>query len=167
MSLLDTFKNVFVAPVEEDYEDDEMEMNEEEYVEEEPKKFGFAPFTMKRSEPAVEESRPAARPAESDRSNTIHARGQLHVVLVKPSHFEEVRGIADQMIDNNTVLLNMENADDAEARRMVDFLSGVIYARGGKAQKHGRKTVILAPKGVELHGESIYAEMDVSAESMF
>ncbi len=172
MSLTDTIKNIFVAPDEgSDYEE-ETQLNEEELEEEqeeEPKKFSFSGLGISRHEKEAPAAEPKVAPKNMDNERTMNIRtsGQLRVILVKPTHFDEAKAIADQMIDNNTILLNLENADDAEARRLIDFLSGVVYARKGKIQPHGRKTVILAPNGVEIMGDNFFHSMDSSADPIF
>ena len=170
MRFTDTIKNIFVAPGEDDYEE-ETELNEAEAAEEEAapesKKFSFAGFgSSKRETEAAPEPKAPAKTMDAERTMNIRTTGQLRVILVKPTRFDEAKSIADQMIDNNTILLNLENAEEGEARRLVDFLSGVVYARKGKIQPHGRKTVILAPNGVEIKGDSVYHSID-STDSVF
>ena len=68
----------------------------------------------------------------------IHATTQLKVVLVK-----------------RTVVVNMENTDPDTARRLLDFVSGVAYATGGKVKRVAAKTYIATPYSVDLMGDLI------------
>lgn len=172
MSFADTIKNIFVAPnMDEDYETEEelTEASGEEPAEEPSHKFNFSGFNFKKNTeeaqaPAKEKA--ASTASEPERTMNIRSSSQLRVVLVKPATFDEGKEIADQLLENNTVLLNLENADKDEARRLLDFLMGVVYAQKGKVQPHGKKTVILAPNGVEIKNENLYNPTDSDVESM-
>jgi len=80
---------------------------------------------------------------------------QLSVVLVKPEKFESVADIADHLKEQRTVVLNLEQTNKDIARRIVDFLSGVAYAKEGKIKKIANSTYLITPVNVELLGELI------------
>ena len=94
-----------------------------------------------------------------DRRNkvvNIHATTQLKVVLVKPSKYDEdATAIADHLLEKRTVVVNMENTDPDTARRLLDFVSGVAYATGGKVKRVAAKTYIATPYSVDLMGDLI------------
>ena len=105
-------------------------------------------------EPVFEERRRTA----DDRRNkvvNIHATTQLKVVLVKPERFENASEIADHLKDKRTVVLNLESTNKDIARRLIDFLSGVAYASGGKIKKVAANTYIITPYHVDLEGDLI------------
>lgn len=86
----------------------------------------------------------------------IHATTQLKVVLVKPSKYDEdATAIADHLLEKRTVVVNMENTDPDTARRLLDFVSGVAYATGGKVKRVAAKTYIATPYSVDLMGDLI------------
>ena len=93
-----------------------------------------------------------------DRRNkvvNIHATTQLKVVLVKPERFENASEIADHLKDKRTVVLNLESTNKDIARRLIDFLSGVAYAREGKIKKVAANTYIITPYHVDIEGDLI------------
>lgn len=110
-----------------------------------------------RKEPVFEDRR--ARDRAEDRRNkvvNIHATTQLKVVLVKPSKYDEdATAIADHLLEKRTVVVNMENTDPDTARRLLDFVSGVAYATGGKVKRVAAKTYIATPYSVDLMGDLI------------
>ena len=137
MSILDELKK-WTHPYDEDEDyDDEDELDE-------------AP---PRREPSFE------RVKSEDRHNkvvNIHATTQLKVVLVKPSKYDEdATAIADHLLEKRTVVVNMENTDPDTARRLLDFVSGVAYATGGKVKRVAAKTYIATPYSVDLMGDLI------------
>jgi len=95
------------------------------------------------------------RRASKDKVVNINATTQLSVVLVKPEKFENAAEIADHLREKRTVVLNLEQTNKDVARRMVDFLSGVIYAQDGKIKKVANSTFIITPYTVDIIGDLI------------
>ena len=93
----------------------------------------------------------------------IHATAQLQVVLFKPERFgEETRAVADELLKMHTVVLNLENTNKDVSRRIIDFLSGVAYANGGKIKKVATNTFIITPYNVDLTGDDVLDELENS-----
>jgi len=84
---------------------------------------------------------------------SINSVSQLQVVLVKPEQFDNAREIADHLNSKKTVVLNLEATSKDTSRRLVDFLSGVAYANGGRLQKIAANTFIITPYNVDMRGE--------------
>lgn len=80
---------------------------------------------------------------------------QLAVVLVNPDRFESAADIADHLKSDRTVILNLEQTNKDVARRMVDFLSGVAYAKEGRIKKIANSTYLIIPCNVELMGDLV------------
>ena len=78
---------------------------------------------------------------------------QLQVVLAKPEKFEEVRGIADNLNEKRTVVLNLESVSKDVARRLIDFLTGVAYANNGQIKRVANSTFIITPYNVDVMGD--------------
>lgn len=91
----------------------------------------------------------------------IHATAQLQVVLFKPEHFgEETCAVADELLKMHTVVLNLENTNKDISRRIIDFLSGVAYANGGKIKRVATSTFIITPYNVDLTGDDVLDELE-------
>lgn len=52
----------------------------------------------------------------------------MEVCVIKPTTMEEAREIADTLVDNSTVILNLEGIDVELAQRIIDFTSGACYS---------------------------------------
>ena len=91
----------------------------------------------------------------SNKVVNIHATAQLQVALRKPEKFEEAAGIADQLRERITIVLNLEGTKPDIQRRLVDFLSGVAYAQDGKIKKVAVNTYLITPYNVDLLGDLI------------
>ncbi len=77
----------------------------------------------------------------------------LKVVLLEPETFDECQMIADNLKNNRTVIINLENLDYNLARRVIDFVGGTAYALGGALQKVGSGIVIAVPSNVDISGD--------------
>ena len=96
---------------------------------------------------------PAASSGHGTKVVDIHTTAKLQVVLKKPEHFDEATGIADELLDKRTVVLNLEATAKEEAGKLLCFLSGVAYANGGKLKKIANNTYIITPYNVDVMGD--------------
>ena len=90
---------------------------------------------------------------------------QAKLLLVRPDKFEMAADIADRIAERNAIVLNLEETQKDVARRILDFLSGVTYALGGKIKKVAGNTYVITPAGMEFMGDSL-EEME-SRQSYF
>jgi len=82
----------------------------------------------------------------------IHATTQLQVVVIKAQKYEDVIEIASHLKDRKPVVVNMEGTPPDVARRMIDFISGVIYAIDGEVQKISKVIMLATPYNVNIMG---------------
>ena len=145
----------------EDFLDDMDEVDEEAVPAERPRMNPFAGFAFGGEKT---DSQPKAAPAPVTKSApmkngagkvvSLSAGGNgMQVVLAKPERFEQAAEIADHLRDRRSVLMNLETTAKDTARRLIDFLSGVAYAQGGKIKKVSSNTYIITPSSVNLMGE--------------
>ncbi|SHJ03990.1 cell division protein SepF [Lutispora thermophila] len=78
--------------------------------------------------------------------------GQMKLVLIEPTSYEDVQDICDNLKNKKPVVINFENLDKDIARRMVDFVSGAVYAIDGNIQKVSNGIVVAAPPNVDILG---------------
>ncbi|MBU5594632.1 cell division protein SepF [Amphibacillus sp. MSJ-3] len=77
---------------------------------------------------------------------------QAKVVLSEPRSYEETQDIADNIVNRRSVIINLQRVDYQQAKRIVDFLSGTVYAVSGEIQKLGPHTFLCTPDNVEITG---------------
>jgi cell division inhibitor SepF len=142
MSFLDKIKNIVNVDEDGYYPDDDVDtgafMGSDNFEEQEEK--------------AARPQRRVQRNPE-DKVVNIHTTAQLQVVLAKPEKFEEVRGIADNLNEKRTVVLNLESVSKDVARRLIDFLTGVAYANNGQIKRVANSTFIITPYNVDVMGD--------------
>jgi Uncharacterized protein conserved in bacteria len=121
-----------------DYYDDDYDMPEKK------------PFFAKK-----EKASPFGKPKTSSKITPMRKKsaGGMGVCVIKPTSMEDTREIADTLIANSTVLLNLEGLDVDVAQRIIDFSSGSCYSLGGGLQKVSSYIFILTPDNVEVSGD--------------
>ncbi len=151
MGLIDSIKNIFTIPPEEDYDENAVDTEE---TAEQPRR-----VEVQQPQKRVEST---PRVVGGGRSKTVsfNPQSQMQVVLVKPERYEDVTSIADHMNDRKTVVLNLEAADRDLCRRIVDFLSGAAYANHGNIRKVSKGTFLIVPNGVDMMGELMLEDFE-------
>ena len=88
--------------------------------------------------------------------------GKQEVVLFHAKAFDDAAKAADELRSKRAIILNMENIDKALTRRVVDFLSGCVYALDGKVKKIAQSTYLFCPHSMDIVGdlESFQAEAE-------
>lgn len=79
--------------------------------------------------------------------------GNSKMILLEPRAYSESQQIADHLKDRNTVVVNLKRVTSDQAKRIVDFLSGTIYAIGGDLQKIGGGIFLCTPNNVNIQGK--------------
>ena len=74
------------------------------------------------------------------------------MILLEPRAYSESQQIADYLKNKNTVVVNMKRVTPDQAKRIVDFLSGTVYAIGGDLQKIGSGIFLCTPKNIPVEG---------------
>ncbi len=74
------------------------------------------------------------------------------VVLVEPRVYAEAQDISDQLKNRRAVVVNLQRIEKDQAKRIIDFLSGTVYALGGDIQKVGTDIFLCTPDNVEVSG---------------
>ena len=105
------------------------------------------------SEPRFDFDEPPAAPAPSTKKPkvvNIAATTQLKVVVVSIEEFDEAREVADHLRSKKPVVVNLEKLEKEIGRRVVDFISGAVYALGGSIQKVSGGIFLIAPYNVDI-----------------
>ncbi|MBQ8681442.1 MAG: cell division protein SepF [Bacilli bacterium] len=87
---------------------------------------------------------------EPKKETTTNNSGKM--ILLEPRAYSESQQIADHLKKKNTVVVNMKRVTPDQAKRIVDFLSGTVYALGGDLQKIGGGIFLCTPKNVDVEG---------------
>ena len=181
MGLLDNLKKFAQPYADDDYDDydDDEEYLDDDYDEPAPRRAPARRSAPVAAAPAVEEEEdddygfgmtpaapaaPAAAPANtfSGRVVNMSTGAKQEVVLFRPANFGETTKAADALRSNKAVVLNLENVDKAMSRRVVDFLTGCVYALSGSVKKIAQAAYLFCPHNMDVVGdlESIQADAE-------
>lgn len=89
----------------------------------------------------------------------------MEVCVIKPASVEDAREITETLLNNRTVVLNLEGLDLDVAQRIIDFTSGSCFAIDGNLQKISTYIFIVTPASVDISGDfqNIMDAFDVSS----
>lgn len=139
MSVVQNFKNLFIGSDDEEYDD----------VFEQTNTFNDEEAHERRS-----------------REVKISANTTLQIVLARPADFSEVKSVGDDLNAQKTVLLNLETVKSEDAKRILDFLSGVAYANGATIKMMAQKTFAIMPRNVGFSGVDLMGELENNGYSI-
>ena len=89
------------------------------------------------------------------------------MILVEPRAYSESQQIADYLKNRNTVVVNLKRVTSDQAKRLIDFLTGTIYAIGGDLQKLGNGIYLCTPNNVNVQGKITDGEEKEKSKTKF
>ncbi len=75
---------------------------------------------------------------------------QSGVVINSPKTYEDVQRLIDHLKLREQVIVDFSNVDQQSVYRILDFMSGAIYALGGSIQPIHKNIFLFAPAGVTI-----------------
>ena len=176
MAMMDKFLNMMRLNSEEedDFYDDDYYDEEDDYYEE-PKRKSFrrekekeedttARFATTKESKSDVKSNSKVTPMLQVKKNQ-GGNAAMEVCVIKPTSVEDAREITETLLNNRTVVLNLEGLDLEIGQRIIDFTSGSCFAIDGNLQKISNFIFIVTPAAVDISGDfqSIMDAFDVSS----
>lgn len=152
MGVMDKFLNAMKLNGEEDEMYDDY-YDEEDEIDETPRR----KVTKVEDDYEEEAERPKVRsvPKVTPMRQTKRTTGAngMEVCVIKPTSVEDAREITETLLENRTVVLNLEGLDVDIAQRIIDFTSGSCFAISGNLQKISHYIFIITPSSVDISGD--------------
>ncbi len=146
MSIKNKFQNWFYL----DEEEQAMETQKREQPRVEQ------PVVQEQSRPRRTKShKPQAVREENSSARVVSlqsAQKSSKVVLVEPRVYAEAQDISEQLKNKRAVVVNLQRIERDQGIRIIDFLSGTVYALGGDIQRIGTDIFLCVPDNVEVDG---------------
>lgn len=84
------------------------------------------------------------------RDNIVSIKSGLNsvkskIVLYEPRVYSDAKDVAQNLLNNKAVVINFSRMEDSSARRIVDFITGTVYALNGEIQRIGDKIFLATP----------------------
>ena len=105
---------------------------------------------------------PLRRPVAAS-SSKHHAPGMNEILTVNPRAYKDVQSIAEAFREGVPVIMNLSQMPDADARRLIDFASGLASGLYGKIERVTNKVFLLSPEHVAVSGEQAESDAEVDA----
>ena len=75
-----------------------------------------------------------------------------HLILFEPRAYAEASEIGNYLKQKRAAVVNLHRLQKEQSKRIIDFLSGVIYAIDGDIQQIGPKIFLCTPKNIGVSG---------------
>lgn len=150
MSLRSKFQNFFYLDDEEETEDVKQQKSEQQ-----SKKEVRRPVTEKQKPRRQNNRKVAALGDEQDSPRLVSlqsAQKSSKVILIEPRVYAEAQDISEHLKNKRAVVVNLQRIDRDQGVRIIDFLSGTVYALGGDIQRIGTDIFLCVPDNVEVAG---------------
>lgn len=83
----------------------------------------------------------------------MHQQNQFKVVIIQPENFDDAQSICEHLKNKKPIVVNLEMLEKETAQRIIDFLSGSVYALEGSIQKVSSGIFLIAPNNVDIMGD--------------
>ena len=147
MGVLDKFLSTI--SLNDEFDDDEYDEDEDEVV------VSRRRFGRNRDDDDEEEYRPVTRAKVTPmpRTKKSSLASGMEVCVIKPASVEDSKAIVDTLLENRTVVINLEGITVEAAQRIMDYTSGANAALDGHLQKISRNIFIVTPRSVDISGD--------------
>lgn len=92
---------------------------------------------------------------EHSTSSTVSApvENAYHIISLQPRSYSEARQVGEAFRDGNPVIINLDDMEEAERKRLVDFASGLVFGHFGRIERVSSKVFLLSPANVNVSNE--------------
>jgi cell division inhibitor SepF len=88
--------------------------------------------------------------ASSEKATSSGPRIADRVHVTSPTAFNDVEDVGERFRQGDPVLMNLQGASEAVAKRVLDFASGLIYGLDGSIDRTGDRIFLLTPASVDV-----------------
>jgi cell division inhibitor SepF len=108
--------------------------------------------------PAKAQPAPVADISQRRRSHTpaagpAAAQELSRITTLHPRTYNEARTVGENFRDGTPVIMNLSEMDDTDAKRLVDFAAGLVFATRGSIERVTNKVFLLSPPNVTVAAE--------------
>jgi cell division inhibitor SepF len=75
------------------------------------------------------------------------------ITTLHPRTYNEARTVGENFREGIPVIMNLSEMDDADAKRLVDFAAGLVFATRGTIERVTAKVFLLSPPNVTVAAE--------------
>lgn len=143
MAVVDTIKRLF-SNEEDDYYEDDYDNNGQKHQQQQYQQ----PVQNSGQQSATYFSRQTMAQQTMTDPNNVNSK----IALFEPKVYSDSRAIASQILGGEAVIVNFTQIDEAQAKRILDFLGGAVYAVNGEIERIGQSIFLVTPDTFEISG---------------
>lgn len=107
---------------------------------------------------------PLRRPTSTKAQTETAVSSEMNEILtVHPREYKDAQSIAASFRDGIPVIINLSQMSEGDARRLVDFASGLSQGLYGKIERVTNKVFLLSPAHIAVSGDAAEVESDIEA----
>jgi cell division inhibitor SepF len=148
MSMKNKFKNFFYL--------EEYEENEQQQQRQQPQRYEkLEPVQVQSEIRKASKDRRPKMPEPTTVTNLVSLQSvskSSKMILAEPRVYAEAQDIAENLKNKRAVVVNLQRIEKDQGLRIIDFLSGTVYALGGDIQRIGTDIFLCVPDTVEVDG---------------
>lgn len=114
------------------------------------------PIKKYEDNPSAEPKRERTRMERTSSNKIVPIRTTtkgLEVCIMKPTSFDDSKDICDILLSSRACVVNLEGFDVDVAQRIMDFISGAVYALNGKLHQISNYIFIISPETIDISGD--------------
>ena len=85
-----------------------------------------------------------------------------HIITLLPRSYSEARKMGEHYREGNPVIINLDDMEEGERKRLVDFASGLVFGLHGRIERVSHKVFLLSPANVNVSSEDKTAAAQAS-----
>jgi cell division inhibitor SepF len=85
-----------------------------------------------------------------------------HIITLQPRSYSEARRMGEHYREGNPVIINLDDMEEGERKRLVDFASGLVFGLHGRIERVSHKVFLLSPANVDVSNEDKTAAAQAS-----
>lgn len=83
----------------------------------------------------------------------IEDSSSYNIVTLQPRSYSEARKVGEFYREGNPVIINLDDMEESERKRLVDFASGLVFGLHGRIERISLKVFLLSPANVNVSNE--------------
>ena len=92
----------------------------------------------------------------------VAPESNYHIITLQPRSYSEARKMGEHYREGNPVIINLDDMEEGERKRLVDFASGLVFGLHGRIERVSHKVFLLSPANVNVSSEDKTAAAQAS-----
>ena len=105
-------------------------------------------------EPELAPSRSAKVIRMTENTKDMETNTEMNMIIFRPTEYDQAQTIIDYLKLRKPIIVNLDEIEVSVAQRILDFITGAVYALSGDIKKAARNIFVVVPSNVEISNAS-------------